>query len=331
MIGKGKANKPTYKVNKKFEYYKFTSLFNKHLRRISEKNTPQQEKEETTAKKNNKWGSWTERINILINAILAFVTYLLFQEAIKQNEVAQISANAASTAVKQTEKSMQQAADSDSVNQVQLKKSTAIADSSMKAQIELADATKKQIDIMRYYSEKSDSNYIKAIQIANNQLLLNQQGLIMQRNNFENENRAYLYFDELLFDTLKVGKNIAGSITIKNYGKSPAFINQTIFGISFSYTPILDTTLYEINNSKRLDIILTPNDRQQFPIKWVQITKEDLDLFKQEKLFYFYHGEVYYSELITDKKFVFAFCYKMNWDGRRFSVNPKWNFIKQLN
>ncbi len=329
MIGKGKANKPTYKVNKKFEYYKSTSLLNKYLRRVREKNTPQQEKEETTAKKNNKWGSWTERINILINAILAFVTYLLFQEAIKQNEVAQISANAASTAVKQTEKSMQQAADSDSVNQVQLKKSTAIADSSMKAQIELADATKKQIDIMRYYSEKSDSNYIKAIQIANNQLLLNQQGLVMQINNFENENRAYLYTNDLDFDSLKAGKNIAVSIVVKNFGKSPAFINKTALGITYSDSPILDSTFYEKQNVQRLDLMLTPNEWHKFPMKGGVISDIDLNMFKQEKLFYFFHGEIHYTELITNKKFVFAFCYQINWDGK-FRVNPFWNYISQI-
>lgn len=329
MIGKGKANKPTYKVNKKFEYYKSTSLMNKYFRRVREENASQQKKEETTAKKNNKWGSWTERINILINAILAFVTYLLFQEAIKQNKVAQISANAASTAVKQTEKSMQQAADSDSVNQVQIKKSTAIADSSMKAQIELADATKKQIDIMRYYSEKSDSNYIKAIQIANNQLLLNQQGLIMQRNNFENENRAYLYWNNIYFDTLKVGKTVAGSIVVKNFGKSPAYITKTALGITYTDFPILDSTFYEKQNIQRLDIMLTPNDQHQFPAKGIVISNDELDLYKQGKRFYFFHGEIHYTELITNKNFVFAFCYQINWDGR-IRVNPFWNYISEI-
>lgn len=85
-----------------------------------------------------------------------------------------------------------------------------------------AKASITALNMSKESAESSDIISQKSIAIAESSNILTQQNLDLSRKRFIIENRPWIGVKNVVFDTFEVGKKYSVSVTIQNYGKTPA-------------------------------------------------------------------------------------------------------------
>lgn len=215
---------------------------------------------------------------------------------------------------------------------------TRISDSALNSQIkainyfkQTADASIKSASISdsgfkltKTFALKSDSNYLKSIKIASNSIDISLQNLKLYKNNFEAENKPYIYFSEVKLDTIKINSPIIIVISFQNFGKAPSFL-ETItqsFDIKDTEPKWFKDFRYFENNSEDVNVFF-PQNRiliKKYVSSFI-VTPKMLNEIMMGKKFIYFHGLIDYFDLIRKSQSRYLFSFRINIDGT-FSIYP---------
>ncbi len=319
MIGKRNAHKTSYEVNKKLNNYKSSAFIYKNFRRISEENASNSKEKNERTTQYEKWGTWSDRIGVAVNIVLAAITLLLFSQAIRQNNISE--------------------------------KNIALADSSAKAARLSAIAAQRTVD----YADSSfkltkesilsgDENFSKSLEMTRKSVLaanrsaalsdsafnLNKQALNLTAKNFEIDNRAIVYFDKMDIAPIEIGKPIQAQITFQNFGKAAAFLVSLRTKISFDTSNNFANFSYTAFEKSYVNLLVPQNKWLSIPLtSSIKIDSLLNQLINSDIIKVFIHGELFFEDIATRKKILYSYCMKMS-PNRTFSIMNRHNDLTEI-
>lgn len=145
---------------------------------------------------------------------------------------------------------------------------------------------------------------------------------------FEIGNRPYVFFSSINLTELAPDSNVRGSITTRNYGKTPAFVLYEASRPIVSNAPILPIFAYEADDYKPLNLHIIDSLKIDIPFI-IPISKKQYRDIIINKLFLFIHGKIIYRSVIDDRLYEYDYCYSLL-GKKRFRPTPNHNLVKEI-
>jgi len=90
MVRNKNTGKPHYEANGKLNNYKLLRpVVDKNLNRQEKRNNSKDKEYNVVTDSYTKYGTWSDRIGIIVNVVMVVFTLLLFNQAVKQNSIAE--------------------------------------------------------------------------------------------------------------------------------------------------------------------------------------------------------------------------------------------------
>lgn len=294
---------------------------NKYFRRVREQNTTQAKEKNIRTTQYDKWGTWSDRIGVGVNIVLAAITLLLFSQAIRQNNISEQNIALADSSAKAAR-----------LSAIAAQRTVDYADSSFKlAKESIASSDSDFIETIRLTKKSVDASN-KAASLADSAFNLNKVGLNLTAKIFEIDNRAIIYFDQINLNTVEINKPITVQIGFKNYGKSPAYFRSLRTAISFDTSVNFKNFSYTKDQKKYINLLCIQQNGFVSPVFSSNIVVDSvLNYFiKTERINVFFHGELFYEDISTNKYFVYSFCIRIK-PNKVFELMNYHNNIFELN
>jgi hypothetical protein len=284
----------------------------------------------------NKTANIISGIGTGATVILLVLNFLLYRQISSQTTYIQRSADAAkksadksAEAVEQYKKSNETSSKSYELSKIALdssiganKKSLELQQKSIAAQIKNLVISDSNYISSKKFAEKSDSNYIKSINIS----LASLQAAM---NNFQIENRAYIFLSSFHADSLKPNGRQHIYVDIKNFGKTPAFVLYVFRRFDIDTTIFFNRFKYAANDVQSINLFYAPGNDANIPINTRVVGPEIYDLVIKNKIMFYIHGEINFLDMATQHYTVHTFCFRVFPNGN-FLPTPYHNAIVDL-
>lgn len=285
----------------RFEYWKFNVLINKHFSRLRQSKNTQNKKENESHNPYIKYGTWTDRIGIVVNIAMATITLFLFRQATRQNDISEKNIQLADSSAKAAR-----------ISAIAAQRTVDYMDSTFKLTKESMTSSDSNFIQTLNLTRKSVDASIKSASLADSAFNLNKTGLNLTASFFEIDNRSIVYFDEMILNPFEVGKSISVQIGIKNYGKSPAYFRSIRTAIRFDTASFYNNFSYTPNEKKYVNLLCTQQNGIGTPVSSPIVLDTFLiNVINSGFLKVYFHGELFYIDISTNKKMVYMFSMRL--------------------
>lgn len=240
-------------------------------------------------------------IGIIINFALAIVAVVVLIQTRKQTQAAVDSARAAKDAVKLTKQALE---------------------FSQMTYFETSRESERN-------NAKSEVNYQRSLLLSEQSVRSSLRSLDLTQRNFNTENKPYIFFTALVLDSISPNKPIKLSVHFANSGKTPALLMGLKKNFKIDSVNTLRSIQYSSNNIVRLNHYQQPNTiyiDHTFTTDY--LNEKGINLFRENKLFLFYYGEILYKNVVNNKFSIYKFCFRFRPDGR-FDITRNHNGISE--
>lgn len=277
---------------------------------------------------------------VFVNAILALITISAVKIALDANnssdnnfakalaegkksaDASIKSANAAENTLNVTKEAIK----SSNENFIKsLEQYSKVADAAKKS----SDISEKQFELTKTYSRRADSNYVKSLNIATTTLLTSQQSLIITQNNFTIQNRAYVFLNGVEIDSIKPYKPEVGRISVKNFGKTPALLLNSVINFTIDTTVFNSERRYPAENINYINIYIPENGEYSIPFKFIGMGDELFQSVINNKHFFIVYGEILFRDIATAKLYTYIFSFRIL-NNKRFAPTPNNNLVYEI-
>lgn len=146
---------------------------------------------------------------------------------------------------------------------------------------------------------------------------------------FELENRPYIILSDAKPGILRPDSNLSIDCWIKNVGKTPALLldgAQTGIGTYNSENP--DKLIYD-GKIRRANRFLESGDTLMFYFGGILPEKPKMyNLIMQGKLFPLAYGQIFFKDIVSNKKYSYTFCVRILENGRYIGTELNNRFVE---
>jgi len=272
---------------------------------------------------------------IVISIIVAIFTYLLFQKTIEANKTSHDALTQSTRANDIAEQALRDSRINDSLTNERQKAIDAFENNRdlrnrIKDSITIGLA-QQSLETQKFYTERSDSNFIKSIRVATSALDVSKESIERIQNNFERENRAIMFISQFKADILKLGSRTTFNIEFKNFGKSPTILTDVAIAITLDTSYIVkdEKFKYTLNDITYVNLFLPVNGAFNKNINLTPIPELAYNEIVSGRLKVFVFGEATYFDIIRKQYSAYQFCFRVNPNGK-FAPTPNHNMIREV-
>ncbi|HEY1020403.1 MAG TPA: hypothetical protein VGE25_15465 [Sediminibacterium sp.] len=159
--------------------------------------------------------------------------------------------------------------------------------------------------------------------------MTSQQSLIITQNNFTIQNRAYVFLNGVEIDSIKPYKPEVGRISVKNFGKTPALLLNSVINFTIDTTVFNSERRYPAENINYINIYIPENGEYSIPFKFIGMGDELFQSVINNKHFFIVYGEILFRDIATAKLYTYIFSFRIL-NNKRFAPTPNNNLVYEI-
>ena len=240
---------------------------------------------------------------------MATITLFLFRQATRQNDISEKNIKLADSSAKAAR-----------ISAIAAQRTVDYMDSTFKLTKESMTSSDSNFIKTLNLTQKSVEASIKSASLADSAFNLNKTGLKLTASIFEIDNRAVVYFDEMILNSFEIGKSISVQIGIKNYGKSPAYFRSIRTAIRFDTASFYNDFSYTPTEKKYINLLCTQQNGIGTPVASpIVLDSLMINAINSGWLKVYFHGELFYVDISSNRKMVYMFSMRLR-TNKRFEL-----------
>lgn len=281
--------------------------------------------------KERKWKNFHDWMLLLVNSVIIALSFLLYKQAVRQNDIAERNLRFADSSLRIAERTIADTRKSIDLSDSVFQFSKKEANESRKDFLSQLNVAERAATAAVLSARALDSSYKIAksgIELTKSSIDITTSNILLTQRNYEQQNRAYIFLNSVIYDTLRTVIPSSIVINLKNAGKTPAQIISAVSNVRFDTTfysnvPYLKSMLIDFN------LYLAAENTFNVIINLPLLKKDELELIKSNRLMLRVDGEVLFKDVVVNRLFSYVFSFNLL-DNGRFKTSKFNNTVREV-